>query len=359
MCTMTTLNQHKGNIPSLTYNANKSLLQQLRDKNWRVRQRAIADLFGTQDQHHIDSIIPHLGDFHSAVRTATIKTLVSSGEIAIPYLLDALNYAQNPLVQANCARVLGQIGDTIALYPLIAKLQSAEEEIRQAGATALGFLRSPQAVDPLISILDAEKSPAVLQAIIKSLGRLTDPKAVDPLINLLQHPNQMVLLAVIWALAKIKDPRAISPMIETLRRQCLNPQNKIKYEEEKFLNKADVAAQAFIYGGGHSNMPENIAAMISRFGTISIDPLKALLQDDNISIRLYATFALGEIRHSQTLEALILQLKDPSSDVRYVAYAALCKIGDPNIVALLTPALNDPDERVRLIAAAGLNSLKN
>lgn len=356
---MMTPNQHKGNIPSLTYNSNKSLVKQLQDKNWRIRQRAIADLFSTQDQQHIDSIIPHLGDPHVAVRTATINTLVSSGEIGVPHLLDALNYAQYPLIQTNCARVLGRIGDSIALYPLIAKLESAEEEIRQAVAEALGFLHALQAIDPLVTALDTEKSPAVLQAITKSLGRLADPKAIDPLINLLQHPNQMVLLAVVWALAKINDPRAISPMIDTLRRQCLNPQNKIKYEENRFINKAAAAAQAFIYGGGHSNMPENIAAMISRFGTISIDPLKALLQDDNSSIRLYATFALGEIRHPQTLEALILQLKDPSSNVRYVAYAALCKIGDPNIVALLTPALNDPDERVRLIAAAGLNSLKN
>lgn len=329
----------------MTHHSAATIAHQLRDKNWRIRQQAIFSLSKTQDQQQIQQLIACLDDSHVAVRTAAIKTLVTCDKNAVPHLLDALNNTEIPLIQANCAQILGRIGDITALNPLIAALKTFNEDTRRYAAEALGLLHSPQAVESLIEALNSEQSPAVLSAISIALGRLAGVCAVDPLIERLTHPNQMFLLATTWALAKIRDSRAIHPLIEILCNQC------------RYL-QGHVAAHAQMDGSGHANMPENIAAMLAQFGESAIPALQTLSQDPDPVLRRYATLALCEIDHEQSLETLILQLKDPSSEVRNIALAALFKFGDPNVIALLTSALNDPDPRVRLMAAAGLNKLK-
>ena len=358
MFLMTTLKPPKGNCTLLSQSSIPEMTNQLLDPNWRLRQQAINILSGTQDQEHIEQLISRLADSHIAVRTAAIKCLVTCST-AIPQLLDALNNTENVLIQANSARVLGRIGDHRATLPLIAMLTAHDADTRRYAAEALGLLHNPQAVDSLIAALNAEDSPSVMMAIATALGRLADPHAVDSLINCLTHPNQMLLLATTWALSKIGDSRAVLPLIEALHRQCLEVQGQTAWGDDQIEDKVAIAARIQMYGGGHFNMPENIAAMIARFGESAIAHLLKLSQDPNPTTRFYATFALAEIPHPRVIELLISQLNDPSANVRAMALSALCSIGDLDTLPLLTAALNDSDPRVRSIAAAGLNKLEN
>jgi HEAT repeat protein len=191
------------------------------------------------------------------------------------------------------------------------------------------------------------------------LGRLADPRAVDTLIEFLSHPNQMLLLATTWALAKIADSRAILPMIGALRRQCLEVQGRTAWGDDTVEDQVSIAARIQMYGGGHANMPDNIATMIARFGESAIIHLQELVHDPDPTTRLYATFALSEIPDPKATESLISQLKDASADVRAMALSALCRIDDSKIVSVLTAALDDSDLRVRSIAAISLNKLEN
>jgi len=355
----TTLKQPKGNWKSLTHLPIPEITNQLHDLNWRIRQQAVTVLSGTHDQGHIERLIACLSDSHIAVRTAAIKALVVSDTIAVPLLINFLKDAENPLTQTNCARVLGRIGNLLATDPLIAILTAQDDDTRRYSAEALGLLRNPQAVEPLIAALTTEKSPSVMMAIATALGRLADPHAVDTLIDCLSHPNQMLLLATTWALSKIGDPRAIPPMIEVLRHQCLEIQGRTAWGDDTIEDKVTIAARIQMYGGGHANMPENIAAMIARFGESAITHLNKLSQEADPTTRLYATFALSEISHPRAIESLIPRLKDPSANVRAMIISALCRIGDPDMIPHIMSVLNDTDPRVCSIATAGLKKLEN
>ena len=49
-----------------------------------------------------------------------------------------------------------------------------------------------------------------------ALGRLRDPRAVEPLIQALKHPNCEVRYVAAVALGEIGDARAIDPLVEAL-----------------------------------------------------------------------------------------------------------------------------------------------
>jgi HEAT repeat protein len=70
--------------------------------------------------------------------------------------------------------------------------------------------------------------------------------------------------------------------------------------------------------------------------------LKALKHSDRFS-RAGAAWALGEIKHSATVDPLIEALKDPQEVVREAAAEALGKIRDPRTIPLLVTLLNKDD----------------
>ncbi|MBR8837738.1 MAG: HEAT repeat domain-containing protein, partial [Stigonema ocellatum SAG 48.90 = DSM 106950] len=76
-------------------------------------------------------------------------------------------------------------------------------------------------------------------------------------------------------------------------------------------------------------------------------------------VRTRAAEALGEIKDSQAVAALIQALNDEDSDVRYSAANALGEIKDTQTVAALIQALNHEDYYVRRIAAEALGKIKD
>jgi HEAT repeat protein len=93
--------------------------------------------------------------------------------------------------------------------------------IRQAAARALGELRDPQAVEPLIEALEAlvDNPDNVMRAnAIWSLGQIGDPQAIDPLIRALAKKNSDLHNAAARALGQLGDPQAIDPIFDTLKK---------------------------------------------------------------------------------------------------------------------------------------------
>ncbi|MGB4086219.1 MAG: HEAT repeat domain-containing protein, partial [Methanothrix sp.] len=85
---------------------------------------------------------------------------------------------------------------------------------------ALGWIRDPRAVDPLINGLQDEDID-MRSACAMALGWIKDPKAVDPLIQELTDESSPLCIAPI-SLAFINDTRAIAPMIELLGSSTCN-----------------------------------------------------------------------------------------------------------------------------------------
>jgi len=197
-------------------------------------------------------------------KESAFKILAACGPPAFPWA-ESLLHSRDEVVRAGAAFALGELKDPRAVEPLIGALKDSGIGVRQLAAGALGELNDPRAVEPLIGTLkDSEIAVRWVAAV--ALGRLKDPRAVDPLIDALTDSNADVRRWAANTLGELNDPRAV-------------------------------------------------------------DPLIGALKDSDFSVRWRAAGALGELKDRRAVEPLKVLLADPDNSVRKAAEAAIKKIG--------------------------------
>ncbi len=110
---------------------------------------------------------------------------------------------------------------------LIAVLKDQESsEIRENAATALGKIGIKDAVNPLISVLESEKDEYAKRAMCWSLGELRNPNATEILIKMLKNKDKDTRANAAEALGKIKHPDSIIPLLSTSKDMVVEVQGK-------------------------------------------------------------------------------------------------------------------------------------
>jgi len=167
-------------------------------------------------------------------------------------------------VRKSVADALGMVRDPRAVKPLIDVLADEDSEVRRSAAYALGKLQDPRAVEPLIAALQ-DKDWGVRGWAADALGNLKDPRALEPLITALQDDDPTVVLRVAHALEEWKDPRVVQLLIAGL-------------QDENRSMRRGVA-----YALGNLEDP------------LGVEPLIAALRDENEEVRRNAVYALKSI----------------------------------------------------------------
>ena len=95
-------------------------------------------------------------------------------------------------------------------------LRSRDAYSRGFAANALGQLRDPRAVQPLITALRDRIADVRLQAVV-ALGNLGNPLARDPLYRAVNDRDERVSFAAGYALEQLGDPRSLMPFLIRLQ----------------------------------------------------------------------------------------------------------------------------------------------
>lgn len=90
------------------------------------------------------------------------------------------------------------------------------------------------------------------------------------------------------------------------------------------------------------------------FGEAAVDPLIALLMDEDADVRVHAATALGWVGGDDAVMPLLVALNDEHTHVRRYAARALCWVVNETAVAELIAALKDDDSYVRSYVARAL-----
>ncbi|MEP0918098.1 HEAT repeat domain-containing protein [Leptolyngbya sp. DQ-M1] len=148
--------------------------------------------------------------------------------------------------------------------------------------------------------------------------------AIAPLIELLN--DEEAELEAQWFAVRIlgsfKHPQVLEALIELL-----------KNSQSQELNSMAVS-------------------VLASMGKSAVPMLEPLLVE--VSTRLFAVQALGQIRRSETVPLLMQVVHDSNAQVRAIAIEALSSFHAPEVVTVLIDALQDPVTQVRLAAVAGL-----
>ncbi|MEK7757492.1 MAG: HEAT repeat domain-containing protein, partial [Planctomycetota bacterium] len=160
------------------------LIKALKSPDWIVRMHAAKALGRIQDSGSVAPLVPLLQDKVKAVREETSTALAAIGEAALASLLDALTHTE-----------------------WLVRLHAVE---------ALGKTRSPEAVDPLLSVLFNDRDRAVREDAVRALGQIGDVRAVEFLVTTMKTPGLRPL--AVEALGRIGDRSAVSVLITVLER---------------------------------------------------------------------------------------------------------------------------------------------
>lgn len=185
--------------------------------------------------------------------------------------------------QEESLKALVKIG-TPAVEPLIASLNNKNKRVIEFAAKALGKIRDPRAIEPLIDAM-IEYSYLV-EDVVEKFGELS----VEPLIAVLNDKNSENRENAAKVLGEIKDIRAINPLISSL---------------------------------GDSELENSVSWALNCIGKSAIKPLIVALQNEDAQVRKNAASVLGLIGNNKALKALKTMLKDNEEDVRENASEAI------------------------------------
>jgi HEAT repeat protein len=161
-----------------------------------------------------------------------------------------------------------------------------------------------------------------------------------------------------WEAAKLLPKLgtvAIDPLIEILEDEEADPE--LRWFAARILGELDSPAVVtplinLLQSAADQELVEMAANALGHLGTSAIEALTALLP--SAETRLLAARSLSQIRHSATITPLLSIVGDPAVEVRVVAIEALSSFHDSCIPPILLAALNDLAASVRKEAVIGL-----
>lgn len=150
----------------------------------------------------INELIEDLGNNDEFVVEEAVGLLEMKAEESFDALVEALS-SRNKNIRLNAAKILGFIGNSDAIEPLIEKLRDNNKLVRREASTALARF-GQDAVDPLIAILD-DDDWKVRGAAAWALGNLKDEKAIASLEKLLDDESGFVKAGAQNAIKNIEN----------------------------------------------------------------------------------------------------------------------------------------------------------
>ncbi|MGK7873647.1 MAG: HEAT repeat domain-containing protein [Xenococcaceae cyanobacterium] len=210
---------------------------------------------------------------------------------------------------------------------MLALLSAPEAPQRMLATRAFCELQDQRAIPHLIRLL-ADVCPLVRVSATYALGRNTSPDAVEPLIELLNSDwNGYVRKGVVWALGNCRDRRSLKPLTHALRTDIsavrlwaassLAQIAKLEYEDViatippliEGLRRDSVAAVrsncAWSLGQLCRELPSNVV-----YATAIDALIEALVEDEDVGVKEDAKAALlrvGDPRGLQMIEELELE----------------------------------------------------
>jgi len=290
-----------------------------------------------------------LAEFDAAVRSdqfsLALQKLIRCRDNVLPALLERLE-SDEVAVSKKAAIALGYLRSPIAIAPLIAAAKNPHRQIHWQAAAALSWIGSADAISALVQLL-SYPSIQVQAASAKALGRASLP-AVSPLVEALKHSDDMVKVHAAHSLGQISSPLAVTTLIAALE----NGSKSVRFEAAWALGqiKSPLSANslASLLTDNDISVQSQAVQALKNIGIPAIAPVATMLNNPSSHTRSVAARTLGQIGMEEVVPMLAKVLRDDDyAYVRCDAALALGQIGTHDAVFYLSQSLKDRDRSVR------------
>jgi HEAT repeat protein len=246
-------------------------------------------------------------------------------------------------VQYGAAEVLGEIGDSGAVEPLITALKNDEYSgVRWKAAEALSKIGAP-AVEALIGALRHPDDDVRWKAAI-ALGDIGDPRAIEPLIMLLCDEDRFVKSHAALALGAMGEP-AVTPLLRALREGDGNLRWGAAIALGKIHDPRAIEPLIRALADKYENVRSESATSLAAMGKPALEPLLRFLTFSEGPERLEVVSAIGELQDTDAIQPLIQMLENADEDERKAIADALEAILIPTVKPLVRKLRNGPHQK--------------
>ena len=259
------------------------------------------------------------------------------------------------------------------------QIKSSDAGRRLQAVETLSHSHDPKATRALIGAL-ADPVPRVRVAAAQGLGMTRDERCVQPLLAVMNDPNARVREAAVVALKVLNHPSAVPYLVPLLADTASNVRAHAAHALQSLGWKADTDEEQVSF-----HIAAGRFSRAAAVGSLALEPLLAVLEDESGSKRRSVTEALAEMDDPRALEAVARMLDDPDPGVRIAALSVLgrtrhaawappvmalidhpnkyvragaietlAKLGPEDLFPTLVQALQDEEWNVRAVAAAAL-----
>lgn len=250
---------------------------------------------------------------------------------AMPILADQTKRAE---ARMCIALALGQKPRPAFLQLLIAALGDPHAKVRLYAAQALAKLNDSCAIDPLLTLL-ADDDEFVCAQAIESLMKLKAENVSEKLIPCLSSPYERVVSASAKALGQMRDPAALTPLLDTfLQDRFGHCANSSLVEALCAFNDSSVVEPLIqrLPTSSH-RLRWHIVRVLGHFNSpLAVEPLLALLDptvtnyfEQKMQEKIMET--LGRIGDLRTVESLLPLYNQASASLRDALQRTLIALG--------------------------------
>ena len=270
------------------------LLAMMRDKNEKVRQKAIYAL----EKTGVKGLAPLIEALTDDDRIVARNASIALGRMK-PVRLLCEEFLKNPCEYLAIA--LGRTGDRTVAFLLMDALESRDEGVRRGVAEGLGYLKERKAVPSLIKALEDESSEVRCRAIF-SLSLMGDSRAIEHLEKLLHDESRKVRWRAAWTLGDFGEAgyrKAFEALLEALHDQDWNVR-RMAILTLRHDDPATISHVIEALGDENKYVRRYAAFVLGDFGRREAVPhLQKLLSDESREVAEMARWALGEIEKKQ------------------------------------------------------------
>lgn len=179
--------------PALHQNIMAAIREEMANQSYLVRKEAVAALGKLKDRSAVADL------------TAVLE-----------------NTNESKSIRAAAAASLAKLRDEGASVPLLAALDDENAEVRLQAATALGVIKEANAVNKLLEILhNPLEDTSVRTACVTALGLIGDRSSEAAILRIFRAETGTVHKSVITALGKLKSREAVTELIAILEDRSL------------------------------------------------------------------------------------------------------------------------------------------
>ena len=298
-------------------------------------------------------------DERDETRTANLKELLQQiGTAATPLLLEELRNSRVESVKVNIIAVLGTVRDPEALLPLLPVLEDPSPLVNKQVSIALCDY-APESIPSLIRMVLHHHNQRVAEsasAILTEIGAASVPRVIDALDPIVRHRTAFL----VEVLVSIHDTRAVPPLIGLLKRLSSETDVPLTITVIQalgtFPEKQVVAPLLAVLTSGIAPFIEEVSRALSRFGELALPELIAALDVQGETASVHGI--RNTLLHMQPFLAgqLLAALRDCSAaQTRQIELVFLQK---EDIASFLVSHISHPHERVRTFVLALLDKLE-